>query len=177
MRFRFPIARLKPTRLHVLLALLGVAAALAWHSREGEMSMPAVRADEPPPRETARAEPEGKPLRLDVARLERRKTQEISADLFDPPKWQEPPPAPVVVVKPPPPPPPKPPELPFTYIGQMSDKGETKVFLAAGSETHTARAGDTLRGVYQVDSVSPTAVVFTYLPMKMQQTLSIAPAN
>jgi hypothetical protein len=177
MKLRFPIEGLKPKRLHVLLALLGVAAALAWQSWEGEVSMPSVRANEPAPREPARAEPEGKPLRLDVARLERRKTQEVSADLFDQPKWQEPPPPPLIVVKPPPPPPPKPPELPFSYIGQMIDKGETKVFLSAGAETHTAKAGDTLRGVYLVDSVSPTAVVFTYLPMKMQQTLSIAPAN
>lgn len=177
MRLLFSIDRLRPKRIHLLLALLAMAAALAWQHWKGEVSIPSVRANEAEPREAARAEPEGKPLRLDVARLERRKTQEVSAELFDPPKWQEPPPAPVVVVKPPPPPPPKPPELPFSYIGQMSDKGEVKVFLAAGSETLTARTGDTLRGVYQVDSVSPTAVVFTYLPMKMQQTLSIVPAN
>lgn len=177
MRLRFSIDRLRPKRRHLLLALLAMAAGLAWQHWEGEVSMPSVRADEPAPREAARAEPEGKPLRLDVARLERRKTQEVSGDLFDPPKWQEPPPPPVAAVKPPPPPPPKPPELPFSYIGQMTDKGETKVFLSAGAETHTAKAGDTLRGVYQVDSVSPTAVVFTYLPMKMQQTLSIVPAN
>ena len=94
-------------------------------------------------------------------------------DVFQPKSWYVPPPPP----KAGPPPPPAPPPLPFTYMGKLQEDGRLTVFLTQQDRNYAVKTGDTLDGVYRVDSVEAQRVVFTYLPLNMQQTLAIGGVN
>jgi hypothetical protein len=89
-----------------------------------------------------------------------------------------PPPAPVVPaasVKAAPTPLPGPPPLPFRFVGMLEQQSEQPTaFLAKGEALHVIRVGDVIDSVYQVESLSPTQVVLTYLPLKQRQTLGVA---
>lgn len=93
-----------------------------------------------------------------------------------PPPPPPPPPAPT----PPPPPPPEPPKpvappLPFTFVG-MLERGAAKpqAFLAKGDALIVVSAQDTLdNNTYRIDSLNANEVVMTYLPLNIQQTLSV----
>lgn len=176
---RLGLDRQAGRRLAAMLAAgLGLAAWLAYEG--GGLSVPPVNAGEtagqPDERRPAQRpeDREAKPLRLDLAKLERPRTREVSAELFGPAQEPAPPP-PAVAVQAAPPPPPEPPKLPFQFLGRMTDRGEPRIFLGQGQETHTVKAGATLGGTWRVDSIAADAVVFTFLPMNAQQTLAIAP--
>jgi len=64
------------------------------------------------------------------------------------------------------------PPLPFRYLGKLLDGGKLAVFLAHGQESLAVAAGDTI-GEYRVDAVTETEVTFTYLPLKMKQSLPL----
>lgn len=83
---------------------------------------------------------------------------------------------PVPVVKAPPPPPPRAPALPFTYLGKLQDGAAVTVFVAQGERSHVLKSGDKLAS-YQVESISPTDMVFIYLPLGEKQRLSFGTAN
>ena len=90
------------------------------------------------------------------------------ATSFAPP----PPPAPVVVA--PPPPAPKAPPLPFTFVGLLErGAGKPAAFLAHGEALLVVTEGETVETDYHIDSLSPTEVVITYLPLKERQLLSV----
>jgi hypothetical protein len=92
--------------------------------------------------------------------------------------WLPPPPPPPPA--PAPAPPPKPaepvtPPLPFTFVG-MLERGAAKpeAFLAKGDVLLVVSVGDMLdNNTYRVDSMTSNEVVMTYLPMNIQQTLSV----
>ena len=100
---------------------------------------------------------------------------------FGPQSWlPPPPPAPKPVpVMPPPPPLPVAPALPFTYIGMVErGAGKPQAFLARGEALLIVTDGDVIENsTYRVDSLSPTAVVLTYLPIDQQQTLNASGAS
>ena len=77
-------------------------------------------------------------------------------------------------VAPPPPPPPKPtaPPLPFKYVGQLVEEGETRVFITSQNRQLVIKVGDTVDGSYAVEEISPGQVVFVYLPLKERQVLA-----
>jgi hypothetical protein len=86
--------------------------------------------------------------------------------------WNPPPPAPVVQA---PPPPPSAPPLPFRFIGMLEGKGDEPVaFIAKGESLHMIRAGDIVEGAYRIESMAPTQIVFTYLPLDQRQMLAVA---
>jgi hypothetical protein len=90
--------------------------------------------------------------------------------------WGPPPPPPPPKMpkgyKPPPPPPPP---LPFTAIGKLDDDGATTAFLLAANRTYAAKKGDTLDNNYRVEEVTSQHIVFTFLPLKARQELSLDP--
>ena len=101
-----------------------------------------------------------------------------TADPFVATSFAPPPPPAPAVVAPPPPPPPKAPPLPFTFVGLLeSGAGKPAAFLAHGEALLVVSAGETIAGDYRVDSLSPTEVVLTYLPLKEQQKLNAAGAK
>ncbi len=94
-------------------------------------------------------------------------------DVFQTQSWYVPPPAPPSL----PPPPPAPPPLPFAYLGQLLEDGKLTVFLTQQDQNYAVKPGDTLDGTYRVDSVEAQRVVFTYLPLNLQQSLAIGNVN
>lgn len=64
------------------------------------------------------------------------------------------------------------PPLPFQYFGRLTENGKTEVFVMRGEELLTIAAGQSI-GDYRVDKIEPSSVSFTYLPLKMKQTLDL----
>ena len=74
-----------------------------------------------------------------------------------------------------PPPPPQAPPLPFSYIGQLADGKDLKIFLMVAStqEQIVVKLGDTVLGSYRLIAAAPSGLTFTYLPLNQQQTLPL----
>ena len=47
------------------------------------------------------------------------------------------------------------------------------MFLQRGERLYAVAAGDVIDGQYRVDRIEATTVLFTYLPMNVQQTITI----
>lgn len=79
---------------------------------------------------------------------------------------------------PPPPPPPMAPPLPFKYMGRFAeDSTNLVIFLTVGDRLYTVRVGDVIDETYRVEKLTPTELIFIYLPMDERQTLPIAEAS
>lgn len=65
------------------------------------------------------------------------------------------------------------PPLPFRFLGRMVDEGKATLFLSMNERNIVVSAGETIDGLYRVDSIENGVAVFTYLPMKQKQTLPI----
>jgi hypothetical protein len=79
-------------------------------------------------------------------------------------------------VLPAPPPAPTLPTLPFSFVGMVEQgTGKPQAFLSKGDALLVVSAGDLIENnSYRVDSLSPTALVLTYLPMGKQQTINVS---
>jgi hypothetical protein len=97
-----------------------------------------------------------------------------AAALFSPHSWYvappAPPPAPVVAQ---PPPVPTAPPLPFAFMGSYRADGTATYFLTAGDRVYDVKIGDTLDNTYSVDGVKSGQLLFTYMPLKIQQSLAV----
>ncbi len=100
----------------------------------------------------------------------RSKSGEIE-NAFEPQSWTPPPPPPPENLKPTAPP------LPFSVIGKKIQDGEWQVFLANQDRVYVIKAADVIDGIYRVDNVTPPMLTLTYMPLKIQQTLAIGPAE
>jgi len=67
------------------------------------------------------------------------------------------------------------PPLPFQYIGKWSQGGKTEVLVMLGEELVAIDPGQKL-GDYRVEQIGESSVSFTYLPLKMKQTLDVPTA-
>ena len=91
-------------------------------------------------------------------------------NVFEASSWYVPPPPPP---PPPPPLPPKPtaPPLPFTYLGSYDDASSQIVILARGDRVYTVAEGDLVDDIYRVESVKAGMIQFTYLPLRIRQSI------
>jgi hypothetical protein len=64
------------------------------------------------------------------------------------------------------------PPLPFRYFGRLTENGKTEVFVMRGDDLLTIHPGQKI-GEYRVDRIADAAISFTYLPLKMKQTLDL----
>ena len=90
---------------------------------------------------------------------------------FGPRSWAPVAPAgPRVVVAPP-----KPvaPPLPYRIAGQVTHDGVMQVVLARDDRVFTVREGETLDNTYRIESITPDAVTFVYLPLDERQQLAV----
>ena len=150
--------------------LLGVG---AWVIADAVEDKSTVRAASGPPAAAAlvratTTEPQGE---QSTFALPERALAESRAPLFSSHSWQPPPPK--VVARPVPPPAPTAPPVPFRFVGRMLQDGHVSVFLANGDSVITAKQGDTIQGVYQVESVGETEIALIYTPLMQRQTIAI----
>lgn len=112
------------------------------------------------------------PRQLRLSDLKTRGLGDMTTDLFASKSWYVPPPPP------PPMPPPKPvaPPLPFTFIGRMIEEGQTAVFVSIQDRNQVLRVGDVIQNVWRVDSIDPTSMKLTYLPLNENKYLSLGAA-
>lgn len=155
-------------------------AAVRWAGGQDPSPAPAraERAERPSATRAATSEPLPE---LAIDKLGQRTPAASAKDLFPATSWEQqaraeqlknnPPP------KPAPPPPPQAPPLPFTYMGKMIEDGKVTVFLVRGDRNVIVRAGDTIEGVYRVDSIDDRFVQFTYLPLNQTQQLAFGAAS
>lgn len=114
---------------------------------------------------------------LDLEKLARRTRAREPVDLF---ATVAPTPSaakPVVTAAAVPAAPPAAPALPFRYLGRIGDGERQMVFLDRNGEPIQVAAGDAIEGLYRIDSVSDSSVVFIYLPIGVKQTLDIPAPN
>ncbi len=152
--------------------LAATLAAVAWVGQQAEEEPVAIAA---PVKQKPAAKTAAGGSHLALEKLQRTRAAEDKPaveDVFRAKSWYVPPPP-----KPVPPPPPAPPPLPFTYMGKLLEGDKLTVFLTKQNQPYAVKAGDTLDGAYRVESMNARHVVFTYLPLNMQQTLTLGGAN
>lgn len=101
---------------------------------------------------------------LELERLERRKFGAQAGDIFTRKSWIPLSPA----TKPQPP---SPPPLSFKYLGKVTEGDETRVFLSLSERNYVVKAGENINDRYRVEEVSDHAIILTYLPLNIRQTL------
>jgi len=63
------------------------------------------------------------------------------------------------------------PALPFTVVGKKVERGVLEIYLAKGEQIYIATPGAALGDDYRVESIGPTQMTLTYLPLNEKQTL------
>lgn len=163
----------KPGSILLGLTLSGTLAATALTGMQENIpvsSSPAVAQPQQTLAPIANEQPE-------LVSADRMQLDTLDRNPFDAKTWYvpPPPPPPVVAAQPVEPPKPTAPPLPFTYVGQMEEEsGHAVIYLAQGSRPLAIRAGDNIDGTYRLDSIDDIAIQFTYLPLDIKQSLSIA---
>ena len=64
------------------------------------------------------------------------------------------------------------PPLPFRYFGRLTENGKTEVFVMRGDDLLAIAPGQNI-GEYRVEQIADASISFTYLPLKMKQTLDL----
>jgi Cohesin domain len=160
----------RPPRIAVLIALLAGAAAWVAIDLRGPAAPTSVKAPAPGASRdsehaaapASEAKEPGIPARSTLGR--------IAADPFSSQSWL-PRRKPAVVSEPPPvvvPP------LPYRFAGQFHRESGIEVYVARGEEIFPVKEGDTLDGLYKIDSVSATEVGFVHLPSGTRQTIQFS---
>jgi hypothetical protein len=93
--------------------------------------------------------------------------------LFESRSWQPPPPK---AGPPPPPAAPTAPPLPFTFAGKLIQDGRVSVLLSRGDSVIPVQQGETVDGIYKVESITDAEVTLVYLPLGQRQTLPVTSA-
>jgi hypothetical protein len=110
----------------------------------------------------------------------RAQTEHKTVDIFKGKSWYVAPPKPKPVPPPPlpPPPPPTAPPMPYAYMGSyLAKDGRMIIFLTKGGQVYSVSQGDVLEGTYRVEGIAAGQLVLIYLPLNIQQTISIGEAS
>ena len=161
------------TVLFAALALTLIAS--FWGGDKDEVSQPVERAVRSAPRATQNQTPPT-PETLRSELLQREAADLDITNIFAARSWYVPPPPPKPA-RPLPPPPPTAPPMPFTYIGKIEEPGRSMVFLSRDGNNYSVKQGDQIDGTYRVEEITPQAVILTYLPLNIRQTLPIGAHN
>jgi len=121
-------------------------------------------------------------VEIDLAKLVRTKRAAPQRDPFGPRSFAPPAPAAnpkVIAGHQPAPAPQKPavPPLPFAYLGKVTQGSHTEVYILRGEELIAVAPGQNIDAQYRVEAVTETAIRFTYLPLKAEQTLAVPEAG
>jgi hypothetical protein len=168
------------SRTAVLLAVL--AAIAGFVAVDAAKDEPVVAIERPTSGPEANAQPQGQepatPTQEAFVVPQRQGLTTSESLLFESQTWQPPPPPPPpqVKVKPEPPPPPTAPPLPYTYAGRLVHDGQLSLLIAKGDEVIAIREGQTLDGVYRVESITDKQITMVYLPLDQKQTIPVLTA-
>ena len=58
-------------------------------------------------------------------------------------------------------------------MGRLAEGGKNLVFLAMGDRNLVVKAGDIIDNTYRVDEIGASALVLTYLPQNVRQSMPI----
>jgi Cohesin domain len=113
--------------------------------------------------------------RLDLP--DRRGLSGAQGELFAAP----PPPAPKSVAKKAQPPAPVPaapvaPPMPYRFAGKIINGSEQELFVAKGDSVIPVKVGDTLDGLYKVESISAERIEIVYLPLGTRDRIAVSSA-
>ena len=108
---------------------------------------------------------------IPLALPERSQLGKLSTQLFASRSWQ--PPAPKISSAPPVPPAPTAPPMPYRYAGKLVQGGRQSVLLAKGDMLFPVNEGETLDGVYRVESIGETQITLTYLPLAREERIPV----
>jgi hypothetical protein len=148
--------RVQMRRLLLFGALAAIVGYLLLDRPARSPGLAVAQTERPAPRAAAQAE------RLELP--ERRSLFGTPGELFRTP----PPPAPLVKKSRPPPvaaAAPVAPPLPYRFAGKVRKGSEEELLIAKGELVFPVKAGDTLDGVYKVESVSAERIELVYLPL------------
>ncbi|MCV2370560.1 hypothetical protein [Roseateles oligotrophus] len=93
--------------------------------------------------------------------------------------WAPPPPPPApkqVAAAPAPPPVPVAPAFPYQLIGRLVEGDQAQALLAGPVRSLAVKAGDVIDGQWRVDHVTERGLSLTWLPAKLNQTISFKPS-
>jgi hypothetical protein len=167
MRFAFATRDITKRAIVLTLALIAAAGLVAGRER------PAV---EVVPARATPAANAGAGAEIDLAKLEARAHATPQADPFAPRSFA-PPPARQTAAPDARPAPPTAPPLPFVYVGRVTQDGKTEVYVLRGEELIDVVPGRKIDDEYRVDAISESSISFTYLPLKMRQSLELEEAG
>ncbi|HET7366685.1 MAG TPA: cohesin domain-containing protein [Burkholderiales bacterium] len=155
----------KRIRLGITLTGLAVVAGAGALLYSQDQPLPATKASAASP--SARAAPEERYSALPS----REAIGKPRGEPFGARSWAPPPPKRSNVVEAPA----KPvaPPLPYRIAGQVTHEGVMQVVLARDDRVFTVRQGETLDNVYRIESITPDAVTFVYLPLDERQQLAV----
>ncbi|MBI3771684.1 MAG: hypothetical protein HY272_03180 [Gammaproteobacteria bacterium] len=108
-------------------------------------------------------------MQTKLSALQEKKPSSQIADAFKTHTWAKP--LPPITASMGPPPAPTAPPLPLTYIGKLTNKSATTIFITWRDQNYAIAQGDVLGDTYRVDSIDQNSITFTYLPLSQQQTL------
>lgn len=165
---KLPFGRDVPTGTAITIAALVLLASAVTGREDNLAPAPAL---EPMP---AAALSSAASADLDLDRLKRTKNDREPQDIFATRATQAmatPQTTIAAATKTAPPPVPTAPPLPYKYLGRMADESRILVFLGRNEDSLSAAVGDTLDGIYRIESISESSVQFTYLPLGVKQTL------
>lgn len=69
--------------------------------------------------------------------------------------------------------PPAPPPLPYKFAGTLAAEPGQQVLLSKGDSVFAVKVGDTLDGLYRVDAINELEILLNYLPLKLQQAITV----
>jgi hypothetical protein len=68
--------------------------------------------------------------------------------------------------------------MPYAYMGSYLGKdGRMIIFLTRGDQVYSVSPGDVLESNYRVEGITSGQLVLIYLPLNIQQTISIGEAS
>jgi len=174
---RFWARDISPRAAAVVVALALIASVVTGREEPAGQTQPVQERGQALPAANEQQLPD-----LDLDKLNRADRKQKIANLFASKAWMQQPPATATAralnpAPPSPPPAPTAPSLPFRYFGKWVDGDRAVVFLWKNNEGHSVAAGDTLDGIYQIESITDSAVNFIYLPLGSKQTLPLIQPN
>lgn len=165
--------RVNTRRVILFTILVGVAAYVVLDPRgewrlTGQLLSSPTRVGEPgasavKPQDAATKEGAGR-----FALRERAPLGETQGALFGSRAWQPPPSQ--IASKPAAP---TVPPMPYRFAGKLLQDGKLQVFLSKGDATVPVREGETLDGIYRVESIGEDRITLVYLPLKHKETIPV----